>query len=221
MDENPDKKQELIDFLKQRMFVVIVIVLGIAMIVIGGVQYLASNSEKESIEFVKNAEVNEVKGISDIEEVLTVDVSGEVENPGVYELESGSRVQDALEAAGGLSSNADREYISKRFNLAQKLVDGVKIYVPDEGEMVDVTPGFPGNDSTEFINYGMLGDDNIGLININNASESQLDTLPQVGPATSRKIIEGRPYMTKEELVSKKVVGQKTYEGLKDLISTE
>ena len=60
---------------------------------------------------------------------ITVEAAGEVEKPGVYEMTVDSRVNDLLTVAGGLSANADREWVAKNINLAQKITDGVKIYI--------------------------------------------------------------------------------------------
>ena len=96
----------------------------------------------------------------------------------------------------------------------------MKVYIPALGEIstpstntsVAVSSLVSEESTSEFIS---------GLININSASESELDTLPKVGPATAKKIITSRPYANIEELVVKKVLGQKTYEGLKDKITAE
>lgn len=145
-----------------------------------------------------------------VSKTLTVDVAGAVENPGVYKLSSDARVQDALIAAGGMSSEADREFVAKNLNLAAKVTDGGKVYIPVVGE----TPPRQGLEG-----QAVAGVSTSGLININTASASELDKLQGVGPVTAEKIISNRPYGSIEELVSKKVVGQKVFEGIKDKIS--
>lgn len=134
--------------------------------------------------------------------ILTVDVSGAVNQPGVYKLKEGSRIEDAISSAGGFSKEAQSEYIAKVLNLAQKLVDGSKIYIPKTGEIAGVST----NSITEADKK----------ININTASTPELDTLPEVGEATAKKIISGRPYQAVEELLSKKVVGRAVFEKIKD-----
>lgn len=131
---------------------------------------------------------------------LVVDVSGAVEKPGVYRLAGGSRINDVLIAAGGLSAKADRDWCNQHLNLAQKLIDGVKIYIPEKGEALSVNP-------------------ESALININTATAGELDTLAGVGPATAAKIIQARPYTTVAELLSKKVLTAKVYEAIKNKIS--
>lgn len=135
---------------------------------------------------------------------LLVDVSGAVLNPGMYELKDGARVQDALVMAGGFDEDADKDYISQYLNLAQKLSDGTKIFIPKKNQDARSIAGVSSVTT---------------LININTATESELDTLPAIGMVTAGKIIDARPYQEIGELVDKKVVGQKTFDKIKDLIS--
>lgn len=146
-----------------------------------------------------------------VPKLIKVDVSGAVVNPGVYELKSSDRIQEALIKAGGLAENADRTWTAKNLNLAQKLLDGTKIYIPFKDE--NPSSSFPSNPSSPS-NPSLSA-----LININNASESQLDTLSGVGPATAQKIISGRPYESIDDLLNKKIVGKSVFEKIKDKIS--
>lgn len=138
------------------------------------------------------------------EKLLTIDVSGAVNKPGVYKLKNGSRIEDAVSLAGGFSQDAQSEYIAKVLNLAQKLVDGSKIYIPKAGE------------ATGGLVSGSANSNITAKININTASVSELDSLSGVGEVTARKIISGRPYQAIEELVSKKVVGKAAFDKIKD-----
>jgi len=106
--------------------------------------------------------------------------------------------------AGGLSGNADQSKI----NLAAKITDGQKIYVFAQGENTGTT-------SIKGIT-SITGSD---LININTASESELDKLPGIGPVTAQKIITSRPYSSLEELLTKKAVSSSVYEKIKGLIA--
>jgi len=143
---------------------------------------------------------------------LVVDVEGAVLKPGVHNVASDSRLQDALIAAGGLSSDADRDWVTKNLNLAVKVTDGTKIYIPRVGEDVKGTTGGTGITSTT----GSIAD---SQVNINTASEQALDSLPGVGPVTAQKIINGRPYASIDELLSRKIVGSKVFEEIKEKIS--
>jgi len=136
--------------------------------------------------------------------VLTVDVEGAVVQPGMYRLPAGSRVDDVLTAAGGLTAEADVFQVSRSVNRAARLTDGAKIYIPATREDTD------GNAVESDGGALSLG------INVNTALASELDTLSGVGPVTAQKIIDGRPYMRLEELVEKKVMGANLFSKLKD-----
>lgn len=195
----------MLKFIRQNFLFVGLFSASIVLIIVGLFQYLSP--QKNDIEFIPS----EAKA-EETSSKIFVDVGGAVEKPGVYELTSSSRIQDALSVAGGLSADADREYISKTLNLAQPAVDGLKLYIPSVGEKVAgiVTSSLSGGSGTSIS----------GLININSASSSQLEGLPKIGPVTAQKIISGRPYAKIEELVEDKVLGQKTFEAIKDSIST-
>lgn len=139
--------------------------------------------------------------------ILVVEVSGAVVKPGVYELEVGKRVEDALILAGGLSGVADREWVQKYVNSAARLNDGVKIYIPKKGESSTDSTGRGGNTSS-------VG----GLVDINTATLKELDGLPGIGQVYGQRIIEQRPYSSKEELLSKGVLKRAIYEKIKDKI---
>lgn len=134
---------------------------------------------------------------------ITVDIEGAVLNPGVYNLSSDSRLKDAFVAAGGFSQSADKEWVAKNLNLAAKLVDGEKIYIPKVGEK---TTGITGNLPSK-------------QININKASIEELDRLSGVGIATAQKIINGRPYISIDDLLNDKIVGSKVFEKIKSKIT--
>jgi competence protein ComEA len=143
---------------------------------------------------------------------IKIDIQGGVMTAGVYNLKEGSRMADALSAAGGLSADADREYLAKYLNRAAKLTDGQKIYIPSVG---DATGGQSLSNSSTSL--GSIPGQK--TINLNTASQAELEALPGVGPATAGKIISGRPYQTIEDLKNKKVVGSALFEKIKDLIS--
>lgn len=141
---------------------------------------------------------------------IFIDVEGAVVSPGLYKLPQDSRIQDGIIAAGGLSASADREYIAKNLNLATKLTDGGKIYIPSVGQAVS-----EGSVLNAFSQIGSGGN----LININIGSQVQLEALPGIGPKTAEKIIAGRPYGSVQELLNKKIVGSKVFNQIKDKIT--
>lgn len=147
-----------------------------------------------------------------------VDIAGAVEKPGVYDVPTFSRLKDALVKAGGLSLNADRDFFSKHFNLARILKDEEKIYIPTrdevlQGYMIDRT-------TTTVKGIGTNNQaDQSKKININSASQNELESLPGVGEVTASKIIDNRPYGSLEELLEKKVVNKSTFEKIKELVT--
>ncbi|HYK07889.1 MAG TPA: ComEA family DNA-binding protein [Candidatus Eisenbacteria bacterium] len=144
---------------------------------------------------------------------MQVDVEGAVVHPGVYKLSQNARVQDALIAAGGLSASADREVVAKSLNLAAKLADGVKIYVPKLGEVAVQSAG-----SSDIAQGTVLGAAT-GSVNINTASADQLDSLPGIGPVTAQKIINARPFSSVDDVLAKKAVTNSVFQKIKDKIT--
>ena len=184
---------------------------GMILFVVGLIWSVSSFSQPSGVEFVSQNEAT--LGEATFSAVLVVDVAGAVEKPGVYSLRQNARVQDALIVAGGLSVDADRAWISRSLNMAAKVVDGGKLYIPKEGENIKSSTISVSSGS----NMGSIGG---ALININEASSSELDKLPGVGAVTSQKIIDNRPYSSVDELLSKKVVGSKVFEQIKEKITS-
>lgn len=161
---------------------------------------------------------------------VIVHITGAVNDPSVVTLKAGARVQDAVEAAGGLSAGADGEAV----NLARVLADGEQIHIPTEGEEpaagVDGAgadgvgagggSGSPGTaDSSAAANSGAPG---TGKVDLNTADATTLETLPGVGPVTAQAIISHRsqqPFASVEDLLLVKGIGPKTFESLKDLVT--
>ena len=140
---------------------------------------------------------------------IVVQITGAVPRPGVYAFPHGARVQDAISAAGGFLAEADKTGI----NLARVLEDGEQIDIPF-GEGASIVIPTPGEEvvtsSTE-------------LININTASQAELESLPGIGPTTAVKIIDYReangPFLTTEDIINVSGIGPGTYERIKDLIT--
>lgn len=145
---------------------------------------------------------------------VVVDVDGAVAVPQVVELPEGARVADALAAAGGTTDDADLSSI----NRAALVSDGEKIYIPRVGEDAGggVAASIGGSAASE------SGVASSALININRATEAELDTLPGVGPATAAAIVEDReangPFSSPDDLMRVSGIGEKKYEKLAGLI---
>ncbi len=200
--------QKLLLLFKQNLLISGLFAIGVVCLLVGLIQYFSPKSE--TITFESAQEVKSASTELEQNKHIFVDVSGEVNNPGLYEFEPQKRVKDALDKAGGLSSEADSTYISKNLNLAAPLADGMKIYIPRAGEQ----------SAAQLVTSGS-GTDTGGsnIISINNSSQSELEELSGVGPVTAQKIISNRPYGSLEELVSKKSIGQSLFSRIKDQIS--
>ncbi|MGN6034848.1 helix-hairpin-helix domain-containing protein [Brevibacterium casei] len=166
---------------------------------------------------------------------VVVHVTGEVENPSVVTLAGGSRVRDAVDAAGGLTADADAEAV----NLARIVTDGEQIRIPAVGEDPPASaPTAPapsgadgsgsGADSSGSGSPGSGGGADASgsgtgaKIDLNTADSTTLQTLPGVGPVTAEAIIahrEATPFTSVEDLLLVKGIGPKTFESLKDLVT--
>ncbi len=150
--------------------------------------------------------------------LLVVDVAGAVRRPGVYRLVNGSRVVDAVAAAGGYGPRVDAEAAS-RINLAALLEDGEQVRIPSRD---DAGPPSPATVAGSGAADGGSDPGAGAIVNVNTASADQLDTLPGIGPATAAKIIAAReeaPFATVDELRSRSVVGEATFGKIRELVT--
>lgn len=193
-------------FFRENFLVFLFGFLGLVFLTVGTISLFLGSQNKESEIIIEEGEGMAAGKIK-------VDVEGAVVSPGVYEFSGEPRVQEALISAGGLSSSANRDWVTKNLNLAAKLTDGAKIYIPQKNES-PLRPAEQGFAGQAGIDGGTEGE----KISINNATLEELDRLPGVGPVTAQKIIAGRPYQTLEELISKKVVGESTFSKIKEQI---
>jgi competence protein ComEA len=152
---------------------------------------------------------------------IVVHITGAVIHPGVYTLPPGSRVQDAIQAAGGASQDADLEAV----NLAGFLEDGSRLSIPriqpiPPTEEVPPTPG-----SSRGGNEAPLFPSSDNPININTANQAELESLPGIGPVYAQRIIAYReangPFTTIEDIIKVSGIGQSTFELIMELITVE
>lgn len=215
-----------------------------AIIIIAIFYYIYTKEEDSMISTEEIIQENISENLEETEESVKEDatkiivhVSGAVNKEGVVELEENSRVSDAIDKAEGLKENAD----TKNINLAFKLEDGMKIYIPTIEESAkkqeqaenqdtgDETLDYVTSSSGVVQDEGVKGETgqkssqkNSQKININTATQTELETLPGIGPATSLKIVnyreENGPFKSIEEIKEVSGIGDAKYENIKDLI---
>lgn len=254
--------QDYIKNLSQKQKIVIIIVITV---IIAGVGYFAYATEIEkqnetNLEIAKTEEKEDDEK-ENKEEKIIVHLSGAVEKEGIIELNENSRMADAIEKAGGLKENACIDEI----NLAYKLEDGMKIYIPTKEECKKQTTlngtetntgktnsggassnggtistgttnngGTTINGSTSITGATSNGGTSItgtsgnnmkkqGKVNINTASQTELETLPGIGPSTALKILNYRKEKGKfkkiEDIKEVSGIGDSKYNKIKDLIT--
>lgn len=147
---------------------------------------------------------------AEVATTVVVHVAGAVQMPGVYQLSAGSRVVDAIAAAGGLASDANSDVV----NLASLLVDGERVYVPTVGEALPpIVAGAGGGSAGTPVESGP--------ININTAGIERLQDLPGVGPATAAAIVAHRdqygPFISVEALADVRGIGPAKLEAIRGL----
>lgn len=142
---------------------------------------------------------------------VVVDVVGAVLRPGLYHLPAGSRVGDVIAAAGGYGPRVAAALVDRELNLAEIVHDGDRIVVPSRDDV-----------ATSSARPGASTDGGSGSIDLNTATEAQLDTLPGIGPVTAAKIVAARaeqPFRSVSDLLDRKLVSQKVFDAIKALVT--
>ena len=213
-----------------------------AVIILIAVLFFGSNGENDSHMVIEktteivNAETekeenteptddsnNQREDIEEVDITIYCDISGEVNNPGVYALMQGDRLDTLIKMAGGLSEDADIDLI----NRARILKDGEKVYIPKiDEENFNRETGLPKDYPTGEVNEPIStpdGKPEKGLININTASQEELESIPGIGPVTAEKIISYREsnglFTGIEELVNVSGIGTKTIKKIEQYIT--
>ena len=192
-------------------------VIAVGIIVIGTIGLYMYNTSANSEEYAYYEEdINIVDGEDTEENVvpakIMVHVTGQVKDQGVVLLDEGSRIVDAIEAAGGETDDADLA----KLNLAYVLNDGEKIYVPSKSEQ---------NQEIEYVTTASGGDSmssNSSIININTAGQTELMELPGIGESIANKIIayreENGKFKTIEDIKNVPGIGDSKFANIKDMI---
>lgn len=209
----------MLDFLKQRKVIIITVVVIIGFIFLK----LYNNSESFNSEELYTSEKNIIseKNTEEEEDIIVIHITGEVKKPGVVKIKQGSRIEDVISAAGGLTENGDITNV----NLAYVVEDGMKIRIPSSGEenidesYISVDGGKGVIMSEENSNYSN------SIININTASETELEQLPGIGPSISSRIIQYRDTNGKfkniEDIKNVTGIGNNKYEKIKNFIKVK
>lgn len=205
------------------MLVVIAAASGLAMASFGGhsngVSFEHSDESGTSVEHGSgdaspdDADESSRKSSSAAE--VYVDVDGAVARPGVYRLKEGARVSQAIDAAGGLTAEADVTGL----NRASKITDGQKIYVPTVGEQQAATAAGEAGSGAAAASGAVASS---GLVNINTASAAELQTLSGIGPSMAQSIIDERTqngaFASVDDLMRVSGIGEKKLAKIKDCI---
>lgn len=222
---NLDNKKKII------ISVVLIIILVVAFVIYTLMDYSSYNEldlENEILKqntqnSVENVETNDVNSSTNEieEEKIAVHITGEVKKEGIIYLNKGARIVDAIEEAGGETKEADLSQV----NLAYELQDGQKIYIPNKNEKISeyITENSGNNvviEGNESQGYEEGGN---GKVNINTANQTELESLPGIGPALAQRIIEYREengeFRSIEELQNVKGIGDSKYANIKDNVT--
>ena len=189
----------------------VIAVVLLLLVAVGGLLPKKEEAVEETEVVVTTVLAEKTEESATLEAVVFVDIKGEVKKPGVYQMKAGDRVKDAIDAAGGLTEEAD----SQKVNLAKRLEDQMVIVVPKVGEEVEEIPA--GETSKE--------DTKEGKVNINTATVEELKTLKGVGEKKAEAIIEYRKkngsFQTKEDLMKVRGIGKKLFESFQERIVTQ
>ena len=184
-----------------------------------------TNSQEENLQEENlETEYNKSKEDELKKEMITIFISGEVKNSDVVEIESDQRLGEAINILGGLTENADVNLV----NMAMKLEDGKHYVVPNKQENTSEVLNTTNNAENTNVVPNMTSNtqdtqqSESKIININQATKEELDTLPGIGPSTADKIInyreEHKKFNNIEEIQNVSGIGGKKYEDIKDLI---
>lgn len=200
------------EFLKRHLFIILILLAVVITIFMTNNSKVVGNSEEASAELTLTND-DAVKGTGEVvsdnmqaaTEDFIIDVKGQVEKPGVYTVDIDARVVDAIMLAGGFTEAADQNQV----NLAQRVYDEMVVFIPKTGELaegIELMQTTPTNQTNG--------------IQINNATQEEIETLNGIGPAKAEAIItyreENGPFKSVDDLLNVSGIGEKTLENFKD-----
>ena len=197
-----------------------------------GNDHIISTEEITEGNILENS--NKIEANKEKNNQIIIHVSGAVNKEGIVELEENSRISDAINKAQGLKENAD----TRNINLAFKLEDGMKIYIPTVEETAKQKEQMQNENLTDETSKYVTSSSGVvqeeeekgqsrtnDKININTATQTELEALPGIGPSTSLKIVnyrkENGKFTSIEEIKEVSGIGEAKYENIKDLICVE
>ena len=214
----------MLDFFKQKKNLLIII----GIIILGGIYWFMNmytdtqdiTTEDNKLKVAENTNDNSEEELE--EDIIIVHITGGINKPGIVKLKENSRIEDAIEAAGGLTEDSD----IKDVNLAYVLEDGIKIRIPTIDDSDEEEKSYIKEDSGK----GIIMDENLqtslnSIVNINKATQTELETLPGIGPSIASKIIEYREnkgkFSKKEDIKNVTGIGESKYASIKDFIKVK
>lgn len=214
-------------FNNKKIIIIIVIIISTIIIYKNFIKqenYIENINESNDLELMQE-KVNTTKE-ENTDNKIMVHITGQIKKEGIYELQEGSRIADCIEKAGGLTQEAEM----KEINLAYILEDGMKIYIPkinEDYKNVDNTDTYISKENSDIDNSNKnisssKSTNRITKININTASQTELETLPGIGTSTALKIISYRKEKGKfsniEEIKKVSGIGDSKFAKIRDLI---
>ncbi len=194
------------------------VVIAVIVVILAMVYYFSTHKRTNDYEDILTNNIvvenkTQEKAQTEEKSKMKVYVTGEVNIPGVIELEEGARIEDAVKGAGGVKAQADLNNI----NLAYEVSDGEKIYIPNVAEA--------GEEVSTFTETSTSNSNSNGKININKANATELTSIPGIGASTAQKIItyreENGKFQAIEDIKKVSGIGDSKYESMKDFIAVK
>lgn len=208
-DSKENNKQKMFDNVRLQQLLLIILIIIIGFLLIKNIEL--ENESSSKVLFTDNASSSD----ADISSPIIVHIKGAVVNPGVYEISGDCRLKDAIDAAGGLKDNADKDVL----NLAMFLNDGDEIVIPVKGEALTNSPSSLSRAS--IVTSSSSNSQNAARINLNTATLEQLTTLPGVGKSLAEQIIQYRKHIkfnSVSDLKNVPGIGNSKYDELSGLV---
>ncbi len=198
----------------------IIVIVGIIVLVLIIIYFYNSRLETPQLEddilIEENQTNSNLSSKNEEKDLIIIHITGAIKIPGIVKLEEGARIEDAINKAGGLTEDAD----ISRVNLAYVLEDGVKIKIPSNSDIGDLGENIIINGSGDNILEDFENSSDNNILNINKATEQELEDLPGIGPSLASKIIEYRnkngKFSSVEDIKNVNGIGESKYENIKE-----